>query len=85
MSLPGPVIMRWRVSGPGQIWCVEVWDPPNTYSTNPITTLIISQRLPVKTSLIYKMEWSATTLYQLMATDDLLLWPPTPVLLLAMN
>ena len=44
-------------------------------------TLIISQGVPVKTSLLYKMEWSATTLYQLMATDELVLRPLTPVTL----
>ena len=26
------------VSGPGQIWCVEVWDPPNTYTVPTMTT-----------------------------------------------
>ena len=70
------------VSGPGQIWCVEVWDPPNTYTVPTMTTLIISQRLPVKTtSLIYQMEWSATALYQIMATYDVIAGPSTPVTL----
>ncbi len=46
---------------------------PNTVPT----ILIISQGVPVQTPLIYKMDGSATALYQLIATDELLLWPPT--------
>ena len=69
--------MVW-VTGPGHLWCVQVWD----LLTHTVPTiLIISQGVPVQTSLIYTMEGSATTLYQLMATDELLLWPLTPATL----
>ncbi len=47
--------------------------------THTVTTiiLIISQRAPVQTSLLYWMEWLTTALNQIMATDELVQWPFT--------